>query len=170
MSENTNPANQELEITRIFNAPRELVFKVWTEAEHLEKWWGPKGLTLKVASLDLRPGGSFHYSMTTPDGQIMWGLFNYREISPSDKLVFTNSFSDEEGNVTRAAFSAAFPLEILNVLTFEELDGKTKVTLRGGPLDASDEEKQFFAGMFDSMRQGFGGTFDQLDDYLAAIA
>jgi uncharacterized protein YndB with AHSA1/START domain len=159
----------ELVIIRTFNAPRDLVFKVWTEAEHLHHWWGPKGFALGVAKLELRPGGVFHYSMRNDEGHEMWGKFVYREIAAPEKLVYTNSFSDAEGNTVRAPFSNTWPLEILNTLTFTEHDGKTTVTLRGGPINATDEEIKMFESMHESMHQGFGGTFDQLDEYLAAL-
>jgi uncharacterized protein YndB with AHSA1/START domain len=170
MSENNTANQKELVFIRTFNAPRELVFKAWTEPEHLMHWWGPKGMALGVASLDLRPGGVFHYSMKSPEGFEMWGKFVYGEITPPEKLVFTNSFSDAEGNTTRAFFSPVFPLEILNILTFEEQDGKTLLTMRGGPVNPTDEEAAFFASMRESMEQGFGGTFSQLDEYLAKLA
>jgi uncharacterized protein YndB with AHSA1/START domain len=165
-----NPATNNkpaLVITRTFNAPRELVFKAWSEAERLAQWWGPKGFKMEVAKLDLRPGGLFHYSMHTPDGHEMWGKFVYHEITPPEKIVFVNSFSDPEGNTIRAPFSAIFPLEIMNILTFSEQDGKTTITLEGGPINSSAEELEFFIGMRDNMNQGFRGTFDQLEEYLA---
>lgn len=159
----------EMVITRSFEAPRELVFKVWTEAEHLAQWWGPKGMSLRVSTLDLRPGGIFHYSMQSPEGHIMWGKFVYREIVAPEKIVFTNSFSDEEGNTIRAPFSESWPLEVLNTLTLTENEGKTTLTLRGGPLHATEEERKAYQAMFESMKQGFGGTFDQLEEYLAKV-
>ncbi|MBP1965950.1 SRPBCC family protein [Paenibacillus aceris] len=168
MSETSNAF--QLVITRTFNAPRELVFKCWTEPEHLLNWWGPTGMNLEVASLDLRPGGVFHYSMKSPEGFQMWGKFVYGEITPPEKLVFTNSFSDEEANTVRAPFSPVFPLEIMNVLTFEEQDGKTLLTMRGGPVNPTEEEAAFFASMAENMQQGFGGTFGQLEEYLAKLA
>lgn len=158
----------ELVITRFFNAPREIVFKMWTDAEHLAKWWGPKGFTLTVSSLDLQPGGIFHYCMSG-NGFEMWGKFVYVEITPPEKLVFINSFSDKEGNITRAPFSATWPLEVINMLTLTEKDGKTLMTIKGGPHNATDEEIQTFIAGTESMQQGFAGTFDQLDEYLATI-
>ncbi len=158
----------ELVITRTFDAPRELVFKTWTEAEHLKHWWGPKGTKIEVAKLDLQPGGVFHYSLSSPEG-VMWGKFIYREIEEPEKLVFVSSFSDEEGNTVRAPFSQIWPLEVLNITTFTEKDGKTTLTMRGGPISATEEEFNFYAQMHDSMQEGFAGTFDQLDDYLAKI-
>ncbi|TDF91053.1 SRPBCC domain-containing protein [Paenibacillus piri] len=159
----------ELVITRVFHAPRELVFKVWSEAEHLRNWWGPKGFELSVAGLDFRPGGYFHYSMQSPDGYQMWAKFVYHEIEASERIVWVTSFSDEEGNVVRAPFSAKYPLEIRNVLTLSENNGTTTITLRGGPINATAEEQSFFTGMFESMKQGFGATFDQLEQYLAKV-
>ena len=97
----------------------------------------------------------------------MWGKFVYREVKPPERLVFVNSFSDEKGNIIRAPFSADWPLEVLSTLTFEEQNGKTTLTLRGVPLNASDAERKAFEGMFGSMQQGWGGTLDQLAQHLA---
>lgn len=162
-------AQKQLIITRELNAPRGLVFKVWTEAEHLAHWWGPKGFTLVVSNLDFRPGGLFHYCMKSPDGFVMWGRFDYREIIAPEKIVFTNSFSDEAGNITRAPFSAIWPLKILNTLVLTEQDGKTLLTLSGYPIDATEEECAAFEGMHANMQQGFAGTFEQLEAYLATL-
>jgi uncharacterized protein YndB with AHSA1/START domain len=164
----TNHDN-DLVITRIFNAPRELVFKSWTDAEHLKHWWGPTGFSLHISKADIRPGGIFHYSMKSAEGHEMWGKFVYHEVTAPEKLVFVNSFSDEEGNVVRAPFSETFPLEIYNVLTFTEHEGKTTLVMQGGPIDAKEEELQFFYAMRGNMQEGFAGTFSQLDDYLAKL-
>src|SRR4051812_28782046 len=120
--------NNEFKITRVLDAPRELVWKAHTEADRLMQWWGPKGLKMIAGELDLRPGGIFHYGMETPDGQQMWGKFVYREIVPQEKLVFVVSFSDANGGITRHPMSDTWPLEILNILTFEEQDGQTTLT------------------------------------------
>ncbi len=158
---------QEFTITRVFDAPRELVFKAWTEGERLAHWWGPKGYKIRIAKLDFRPGGVFHYSMTTPAGDEWWGKFVYREIVPPERLVFVNSFSDAQGGVTRAPMSPTFPLEMLSTITFTEHDGQTTVTLRAVPVNASEEESKTFAGMRESMQKGWTGTMDQLAAYLA---
>jgi uncharacterized protein YndB with AHSA1/START domain len=157
-------------ISRVFDAPRERVWKAWTDPQALAQWWGPKGSQIRVIKLDVQPGGIFHYAMAFQPGRDMFGRFIYREIAPPERLVFVNSFSDAEGGITRAPFPQlgnTWPLEVLNNLTFTEQDGKTTVTLRGGPINATEEERKTFASMFDSMRQGFGGTFDQLAAYLA---
>ena len=161
-------AESDLVITRDFDAPRELVWQAWSEAERLAQWWGPQGCAIEVSKLEFRPDGVFHYSLQTPDGGMMWGKFVYHEIAPPQRLTFVSSFSDENAGTTRAPFSADFPLEISNTLTLTESGGKTTLTLRGAPLNATPEERQFFASMHDSMQQGFGGTFDQLAAYLAS--
>ncbi|GAA5345610.1 uncharacterized protein YndB with AHSA1/START domain [Planifilum fimeticola] len=159
----------ELVIARTFDAPRELVFKAFTDPEHLKHWWGPKGLTISVAKFDLRPGGIFLYSQQSPGGEVLWGKFVYREIVEPERLVYTNSFSDEEGNTVRAPFSPTWPLEILNTLTFAEHGGKTTLTMRGMPVSATEEELETFKEAHDMVRKGFAGTLDQLADYLSKV-
>ncbi|MBI3520233.1 MAG: SRPBCC domain-containing protein [Bacteroidetes bacterium] len=160
---------KELIITREFNAPKELVFKVFTEAKHLAHWWGPVGFKLEVITLDVRSGGKFHYSMTLENGTEMFGVFNYREVEVNEKLVFTNGFADKDGNVIRAPFSPLFPVEVLNTWTFTEKAGKTILTMKGTPYNATEEENDFFSAMKDNMNQGFNGTFNQLESYLLKL-
>jgi uncharacterized protein YndB with AHSA1/START domain len=155
-------------VSRVLNAPRDLVWKAWTEPKRLAEWWGPKGCTLRVIKVDLRPGGVFHYAMAYKPGHEMWGRFVYRDVAAPERLVYVSSFSDEGAGLTRAPFKDTFPLEILNTLTLREQGGKMVLTLRGRPLNATDEERATFIDMFPSMQQGFGGTFDQLETYLAA--
>ena len=165
-----NKQDRAFVITRHFDAGLPHVWKAWSTAAEMQSWWGPKGCKLKVASLDFRPGGIFHYGMEWSKGSTMWGRFVYREMTPPERLVFVNSFADANAEIIRAPFSEHWPREILNVVTFEYLGGnKTRVTLRGGPINPTDEERAAFEGMFDSMNQGFGGTFDQLADYLAKV-
>jgi uncharacterized glyoxalase superfamily protein PhnB/uncharacterized protein YndB with AHSA1/START domain len=160
-------ATRDLVITRVFDAPRELVFKAWTEAERLGQWWGPKGFEVRVVGLDLRPGGTFHYCLRSAGGHEMWGKFVYCDIKAPEQITYVSSFSDEEANVTRAPFSQTWPLEIQNTLTLSEDDGKTTLTLRGAPLNATAEERATFEEAHHSIQQGFSGTFAQLEDYLA---
>jgi uncharacterized protein YndB with AHSA1/START domain len=165
------PAAQQFVITRTYDAPRDLVWKAWTEADRLAQWWGPRGCAIRVISLDVRPGGVFHYAMQFKPGHEMFGRFVYREIAAPERLVFVNSFSDAGGGLTRAPFpqmQGKWPLEVLNTLTLAEQGGKTTLTLRGGPINATEEEVAMYVSMFDSMRQGFGGTFDQLAEHLAS--
>jgi uncharacterized protein YndB with AHSA1/START domain len=163
----TGAADREIVITRVFDAPRERVWRAFTEVEHLKHWWGPKGFAWVSARLDLRPGGVFHYCMRSPQGQEMWGKFVYREIVPPERLVFVSSFSDEQGSTVRAPFSPAWPLEVLNNVNFTERDGRTTVQLSGGPINATEEEMNTFQAAYESLQKGFAGTFDQLEEYLA---
>ena len=157
----------EFVITRVLAAPRALVWQAWTQVEHLQAWFGPKGFTTPVARLDLRVGGVFHYCMLSPDGGKMWGRFVYREITPPERLVWVNSFSDENGGLGRHPFSATWPQEMLTVVTFAEAPGQTVLTIRWTALNASAEEQQTFDSNFDSMNQGWGGTMAQLEAHLA---
>jgi uncharacterized protein YndB with AHSA1/START domain len=154
-------------ISREFDAPRDLVFKAWTEPERLAQWWGPKGFTMKSANVDLRPGGMFLYGMVAPDGSEMWGKFVYREITPPERMVFIVSFSDENGGTTRHPMAPTWPLQMINTLTLTERDGKTTLTLRGGAYEATEEERATYKAGHASMQGGFSGTFDQLETYLA---
>ena len=163
----TGTAANQMVVTREFDAPRDLLWKAWTEPDRLARWWGPPGSAIEVARLDLRPGGVFHYSMKTPNGPLMWGLFAYREVVPTERIVFVNSFSDAAGGLTRNPWIATWPLEILNTLTLTEHGGKTTLTLRGGPINATAEELQAFEAGRAGMQGGFAGTFEKLDRYLA---
>jgi uncharacterized protein YndB with AHSA1/START domain len=165
----TVPVQKELVIMRQFDAPRKLVFKAFSEAEALAQWWGPKGAKIEVSKLDFKPGGIFHYSMQSPMGE-MWGKFNYLEITEPERIVFTNSFSDKDANTVRAPFSNDFPMVVKNTLTLSEHEGKTTVLLKGAPVNATEAEMNFFTNMFSGMQEGFGGTFDQLDEYLEKIS
>jgi uncharacterized protein YndB with AHSA1/START domain len=159
----------ELVITRVFDAPRELVWRVITEMEHLAHWWGPKGWQRRMISLDLRPGGVFHYSIQTRGGQETFGISVYREIVPPERLVFINSFADENGNIVRAPFNDDWPLEVLSTWTLTERDGKTTFTIRSVPHNATEAERKAFEAGFASVQAGFAGTFDLLADYLATL-
>ncbi|MTV50896.1 SRPBCC domain-containing protein [Heliobacillus mobilis] len=169
MTEYNETEISELAITRIFDAPHELVYQAWTEPRHLKHWWGPKGFTMNVLKFDLCPGGVFHYSQKSPTGQLMWGKFVYKEFIAPEKLVFISSFSDEIGNTIRAPFSPTFPAEILNILSLFMYEGKTKLTLRGAPINVTKEEYDSFVAIIEGMKQGFTGTFAQLDNYLERL-
>lgn len=164
---NTQEKNT-LKITRTVNAPRELVFDAFTKAEHLMHWWGPAGCTLTVLSLDVKAGGKFHYKMSMPNGHEMYGVFNYKEIQAPEKIVFTNSFADEKGNIIATSMLENFPKEILNTWIFTEENGVTTLNLTGVPFTDVAEEISTFVGMKDNMNLGFGKTFDQLDEYIKA--
>ena len=166
------PAKQHTEesdlvISRTFSSPRDLVFAAWTEREHLQHWFGPMGIEIVYCTNDLRPGGVMHYGMRTPDGNIMWGKWIYREIVAPESLVFVVSFSDENGGVTRHPMSAGWPLETLSTVTFDDADGATSVTVRWAAHNATDLERETFNSGHRSMKEGWTGTFDKLIEYLS---
>src|SRR5712691_9215682 len=142
-------------ITRVFDAPRELVWKACTEPERMMHWWGPKGFSVRVAKMDFRPGGVYHYCLRSPDGHDMWGKFVYREIAAPERIVFVNSFSDEKGGLTRHPMSPNWPLEMLSTFTFNEDKGKTTLTIRWSPLNATEAERKTFDSGHESMRKGW---------------
>lgn len=150
-------------ITRVFEAPRELVWKAWTECERLMRWWGPKGFTAPFCTIDLRVGGVYRNAMRSPEGKDYWSTGPYREIVPLKRIVCTDSFADKEGNIvpaTHYGMSADYPLEMLVTVTFEEIEGKTKLTLRHalGSVPASER---------DLCQQGWSESFDKLAGELA---
>jgi uncharacterized protein YndB with AHSA1/START domain len=152
----------DLAVTRVFDAPRELVFKAWTEPERLKRWWGPKGFTTPFCAVDLREGGVFLYCMRSPEGRDFWGRGVFREIVVPERIVFAMSFADAGGNVvpaTHYGMSPEWPLETLLTVAFEEEAGKTRVTLRykGVPPGADR----------DGTRQGWSESLERLGEYLA---
>jgi len=162
--------NPPFVISRIFDALRELVFKVFTDPGHMQHWWGPKGLKIVGAKMDLRPGGTFHYGMQAPDGSVMWGRFVYREIAAPERVAFISSFSDADGGIARHPMAPGWPLEMLTVFAFEELDdGRTKIVVTSSAYNASDEETATFDSNHPSMTNGFGGTFEKLEAYLVSL-
>lgn len=156
---------KQFSITRNFKAPINMVFDAFSTAEAIGQWWGPAGMSITVVHYDFSVNGRFHYKMQNGDNT-MWGLFVYHQIRRPNLIEFVNSFSDEEGNVCKAPFPMDFPLEILNQLTFEEVDGETILTLKGHPIHATEAQEATYYAITESMQQGFKGTFDQLEQYL----
>jgi uncharacterized protein YndB with AHSA1/START domain len=161
--------SKEFVISRTFDAPRDLVWKAWTERDRIMQWFGPKGFTMPVAKLDFRPGGSLHYMMRSVDGGVeMWGKSLYREIVPKERIVWVNMFSDAQGGLGRHPLAPEWPQQMLTIATFEEpAPGRTTVTIRWSTIDATPEEQKTFDTGHDNMRMGWSGTFEQLEEYLA---
>jgi uncharacterized protein YndB with AHSA1/START domain len=158
----------EFVLSRVFDAPRALLWQCFTEPERMKQWWGPKGFKVLHSKMDLRVGGTYHYGMQAPDGKAMWGKFTFREIVSQQKLVQITSFSDEKGSITRHPLTPTWPLQVLSTFAFEDATGgKTKFTVRWSPYEATAEEQATFDAGHASMTQGWGGTMDQLAAYLA---
>jgi uncharacterized protein YndB with AHSA1/START domain len=154
----TGQARQELFLTRIFGAPRSLVFKAWTDPKHMARWWGPRGFTNPVCELDARPGGLIRIDMRGPDGTVypMKGVFH--EITEPERLVFTSTaLADETGQ----------PLfEILNTVTFEDHNGITKLTLHARLITKDFKLTPQVAAALAGMEQGWSETLYRLADEL----
>jgi uncharacterized protein YndB with AHSA1/START domain len=145
---------QELTITRTLDAPRELVFKMWTDPKCVAAWWGPKGFTNPVCELDVRPGGAILIHMRAPDGKVYPMTGVYQEIVAPERIVFTSTALDEEGH----------PLfEVLTTVTFAEQGGKTKQTLQARVIMRTDKAAPYLAGM----EMGWGQSLDRLTAYVA---
>ena len=158
--------NAPFTISRLFDAPRERVWKAWTDAAQLKQWWGPQGFKVHTCKVDLRPGGMFLYGMTAPDGSDVWGRFIYREIKAPEKLAFIVSFSDPKGAVSRHPGNEDWPLQTMSVVRFDAQGQKTRVTVEWTPHEATDAERKAFEDGKPSMQQGWGGTFEQFAGYL----
>jgi len=145
---------------RVFDAPRDLVWKAWTEPERLKQWWGPKGFTSPVAKTDLRVGGRYLWGMRSPDGQDFFSTGIFREIVEPERLAFTDSFADAEGNVVPAShygMPGDWPAENVMTVTFEERDGRTAVAVR---------EEGIPEEMRGPSEAGMRESFEKLADYL----
>ena len=154
------------EISRVCDAPRDKVWKAWTEAEHLKHWWGPKGFTVSYCKVDLRPGGIMHYCLRMPDGNEMWGKFAYREIVKPERLVWINSFSDKEGGTTVHPMSPDWPREMLTKVTFEEQGGKTLVVL----TELYPSKEALDAAIASGSTSGdMNETFEQLEELVGTL-
>ncbi len=136
MTTSNSPAQKsvatDLVITRVFDAPRELVWKAWTDPEHLMRWWGPEHFTSPVCKVDFRVGGKYLFAMRSPEGQDFWSTGTYKEIVPLERIVYTDSFSDADGNLISPetyGFEAGYPIAPDVTLTFEDQGGKTRLTI-----------------------------------------
>ena len=152
-----------LRIMRMFNAPRERVWKAWTDPEDIKRWWGPKNFTVPFAENDFCVEGKYLMAMRSPDGKDFWSTGTYKEIVPMERVKLTDSFADEEGNVVSASYygmSGDFPLELPVELTFEDIVGKTRFTLYYPDLGRMSEKDR------NDMEQGWNESFDKLETLL----
>ncbi|MDD1775423.1 MAG: SRPBCC domain-containing protein [Methanobacterium sp.] len=155
---------KELTITRVFNAKRDLVWKAFTNPEIFRQWWGPKEFITPVVKIDLKVGGEHFNCMQAPDGETFCSKGVYKEIDPPRKLVVTDSFADEEGNIVPATYhelGEGFPMEMLLKISFEEQDNKTKITIKHSDVSNINESE------LNDMRQGWIESLDKLDECLS---
>lgn len=157
-------AENTILITRVFNAPRALVWRAWTDPEHVEKWFGPRGFTTTVEKQELRVGGRSRYVMHGPDGKDYPSEGTFREIVPMERIVTTDEFAEDYDNTTDSDLPAGIILTVL----FEDVgdDGtKTRVTLRIQHPTAEEKKKHEDMGVVG----GWNSSLDCLEELLSQM-
>ncbi len=145
-------AERELVIERIFDAPRSLVFKAWTESDRLVRWWGPQGFTMPSCKMDVRPGGEFRFCMRSPEGTDHWLQGVYRDVVEPERLACTWAWFDADGKPGH---------ETILTATFDEAGSKTKVTVHQAVFE-SDTAR-------DAHQSGWTSGLQCLAEYLATV-
>jgi uncharacterized protein YndB with AHSA1/START domain len=148
----------EIVINRVFNLPVSVVWLAWTDAEYFKKWWGPRGFTCPSSKMEARVGGKYLNCMRGPDGKEYWSTGVVKELIPERKLVVTDSFSDNKGNIKPASeydMAGDWPKELLITVYLEEADGATKMKLKhqGVPNE-----------MREDCIKGWNESFDKLEE------
>jgi uncharacterized protein YndB with AHSA1/START domain len=145
----------DLTITRIFDAPREAVWKAWTDPKQVSQWWGPRGFTAPVVELDVRPGGDLRIDMQGPDGTVYANRGVFHEVSEPERLVVTTRLLNDDGEPV---------IDGLSTVTFADDDGKTRLTLEFELVHVAPEAAEAAAGA----EEGWNESFDRLAEYLEA--
>ena len=160
MSDSTNTKDAVV-IERTYEAPVELIWQMWTDSEHFKMWYGPKGFTVPVADMDARIGGKRLICMASPDGSMkMWSTGEYTDVVPNERLVYTDSMADENGNVVSPSamgMPEGYPETTEVTVLLEDLGGRTKMIMTHAGVPASSG-----AG------GGWEQAFDKLADHVAA--
>jgi len=141
---------RELVITRILDAPRDVVFRAWTEPDRVARWWGPQGFVTTYCDMDIRPGGAFRVCMRSPEGAEHWKQGIYREIVAPERLAFTFAWEDAEGKPGH---------QTLVTVTLADRGGRTELTLHQAVFEA--------VAARDDHRRGWTSTLQRFAEYLA---
>ena len=159
-------SNDTVVIERTFDAPVDIVWQMWTKAEHFSNWFGPKGFTIPVAEMDARVGGKRLICMVSPDGNMkMWFTGEYTEVVPNERLVYTDSFADENGNVV-AQPNGSMSVPSTVTVVFEDLGGRTKMLMTHAGLPTEQQQKGSLQGAI----AGWGQSFNKMADYIKQTA
>jgi uncharacterized protein YndB with AHSA1/START domain len=158
-------AEQELVLTRVFAAPRELVFQAWTEPEHLARWFGPRDSTLPFCKMDVRPGGVLHFCHRFSQADV-WVKGAFDEVVEPSRLVFTLGFVDRKGNPGQHPSFPDWPPDarLVTTVTFAEQEGKTKLTLH--QIIVAPTPSKAFAVERRMARQGWTESLERLTELL----
>jgi uncharacterized protein YndB with AHSA1/START domain len=154
-------------LERTFNAPRELVWKAWTDPQLLPRWYGPRVETI-VHHLELKPGGRWLVEMKW-GGKSMYQRVEYTEVTPPKRLVWLHSSSDADWNIVPSPMMADWPRVLLTTVTFEQDGGHTKLRLTWVPHQASAAEIACFSAAIDGMGKGWSAGMDLLEKLLAEL-
>ena len=146
----------DLVITRVYDAPRELVFSLWTDPKHVAEWWGPRGFTARVHELDARPGGAMRIEMRAADGRVFPMSGKFEALVAPERLVFLSGALDEKGKLL---------FEVRTTVLFENAGGKTRLTMRASVIMQTDAAPPYIAGM----NEGWNQTLDRLAERVAAV-
>ena len=152
MDANISTAERELVVTRVIDTPRRLVFKAWTQPEHVARWWGPKGFTTVHCEMDIRVGGRYRCAMRSPNGTDYWKVGVYREIIEPERIVFTFAWEDANGKPGH---------ELLTTVTLAEEGTKTRLTLRQSRFDTTEAR--------DSHEDGWTSCLERFADYAMTL-
>ncbi|MGH6771211.1 MAG: SRPBCC family protein [Xanthobacteraceae bacterium] len=155
MNEQTGTADREIVLTRVYDAPRDLVWTAWTDPKHVVHWWGPNGFTNTIHEMDVRPGGVWRFIMHGPDGRDYKNRINFIEVKRPERLVYTHGGDDD-----------VEPVNFHVTVTFEDQGGRTKVTLRS--VFPTAEERDRVVKEYGAI-EGGRQTLARLADYLATM-
>lgn len=152
-------------IFRLVDAPRERVWRAWTDPKEMGAWFGPKGSETTYSELDFRVGGSYHYAMKT-GGVELWGLIFYREIEKPSKMVYVQQFSDKDRGMGIHPMAPTWPKQMLTTVHLQDIGTKTLISLYWDPIEPTAAERDTFVKAMEGMAGGWGGSFDRLDAHL----
>ncbi len=169
--EEESTGKEKFFINRTFNVPLNVMYDMWTDPKHFSKWLPPTGFTMEFIKADIKPGGATFYMMTDGKSTKMYGRTNYLEMTKPDRIVYTQQFCDEKGNISRHPMAPTWPETMLTTIQLTEEDtNQTRVTVTWVPYgNATREEIETFINARAGMTGGWTGSFDKLEDYIGKL-